>query len=35
MSEKRDSHLIVAQFPTAEEAHAAGQHLKEWDKDSA
>jgi uncharacterized membrane protein len=33
MSEKRDSHLIVAQFPTAEEAHAAGQHLKEWDKD--
>jgi uncharacterized membrane protein len=33
MSEKKDSHLVLARFATAEEAHVAGEQLKEWDKD--
>jgi len=32
MAEK-DTELIIAYFPTADEAQAAGQHLKDWDKE--
>jgi len=32
MAEK-DSELIIAYFPSADEAQAAGGHLKEWDKE--
>ena len=32
MAEK-DSELVIAYFPSADEAQAAGKQLKEWDKD--
>lgn len=32
MAEK-DTELIIAYFPTADEAQVAGQHLKDWDKE--
>lgn len=32
MAEK-DTELIIAYFPTPDEAHAAGKEMQEWDKD--
>lgn len=33
MAEEKDSQLIIAYFPSPDEAHAAGEHLKDWDKE--
>ena len=33
MAEEKDSQLLIAYFPSANEAQAAGQYLKEWDKE--
>lgn len=33
MADEKDNYLLLARFPTSEEAHEAGEHLKEWDKD--
>lgn len=30
---KKDMNLVVAYFPSADEAHAAGKEIKQWDKD--
>ena len=33
MAEQKDSELIIAYFPSADEAQEAGKKLKEWDKE--
>ena len=33
MAEEKDSQLVIAYFPTADEANKAGEYLKEWDKE--
>lgn len=33
MAEEKDSQLLIAYFPTADEAHKAGESLKDWDKE--